>query len=62
MELWRKTENLEGWDNWKMRFEVQKLTFEGCFEVKMMFKIILGVPAFILGQFPFNYYSIFKQK
>ena len=31
----------------KTSFEVQKLTFEGCFEVKMIFKNILGDPDLI---------------
>ena len=47
-ELWRKTENLEGWENWEIMFEVQNWTFEGCFEVKMTFKNILGASATIL--------------
>ena len=38
----------------KIRFEVQKLSFEGCFETKMIFKNILEVPALIPAQFPYE--------
>ena len=53
MELWRKTEILEGSKSSKFRFEVQNLSFEDCFEVKMIFKSILEVPALIPAQFPY---------
>ena len=43
-----------GGEKLKMKFELQNLTFEGCLEVKMIFKSILGVPATILAQFPFR--------
>ena len=33
----------------KISFEVQKLTFEGCFKTKMTSKNILEVPAHILA-------------
>ena len=39
--------------NSNISFEVKKLTFEGCFETKMIFKNILGVPAIIPVQFPY---------
>ena len=48
-ELWRTTENLEVWEKFKSRFEVQNWTFECCFEVKITFKNILGVSATILA-------------
>ena len=38
----------------KISFEVQKLTFGGCFETKMTFKNILKVPALIPAQFPYK--------
>ena len=52
-ELWRKTEILEGSKNWKISFEFQNRTFEGCFKIKMIFKNILEVPATIPAQFPY---------
>ena len=36
----------------KISFEVQNSSFEGCFEMKMIFKNILGVPDLIPAQFP----------
>ena len=53
-ELWGEIEDLEGWENLKFSFEVQNLTFEGCFEVKMTFKNILGVSATIPAQFSYK--------
>ena len=49
-----ETENLEGWENWRFGFEVQNWTFEGCFEVEMTFKHILGVSATIPAQFAYK--------
>ena len=40
-ELWRKTD-----------LGLQNLTFEGCFEMEMILKNILEVPATIPAQFP----------
>ena len=36
----------------KISFEIQNLTFQACFQVKMIFKNILGVPALIPAQSP----------
>ena len=49
-----KTEILEGSKNSKFRIGIPNLTFEGCFEVKMIFKNILEVPAVIPAQFPYK--------
>ena len=39
-ELWRKSKILEGSRSSKFKIEVQNWTFEGCFEVKMIFENI----------------------
>ena len=53
MELWRKLIFQRGsaFQNSGLRSQIS--TFEGCFEVKIIFKIILGVPATIPAQFPY---------
>ena len=38
----------------KISFEVQKTSFEGCFETKIIFQNILEVPDLILAQFPYK--------
>ena len=54
MELWKKTEILKVPESSKFRIEVPTWTFEGCFEVEIIFKSILGAPALIPP------YSIYK--
>ena len=44
-------ENMEGWEGQNFRIEIQNLTFDGCFEVNMIFKNILEVPALTPYQF-----------
>ena len=45
---------LQGSNNLKCRIEVQNLTYECCFEDKMIFKMILGVPEIMLAQSPYS--------
>ena len=47
-----EVQNMEQ-ENSNISFDVQKFTFEGCFETKMIFKNILGVPDLIPAQFPY---------
>ena len=48
-ELWRKTEILGRWENWKISFEVQNWTSEGVSKDKMTSKHILDYSQVILG-------------
>ena len=51
--LWRKSNILEG-GTWEFRIQVQIWTFEGCFQVEMMFENSLEVPALIPAQFQYK--------